>query len=511
MGTIGFSWMVALGLLVGLLAEALSAGWLVRSGRFPVPHDWLDLRMSPWIVAHAACFGLAMLVGAAVALIAREEQRPRIWSPGAVAFAAVIPSLALAWMVIQLITALRARLPVLDAPDSPIEPAPVVAEDRLMSQPQRHSAVWTWLALVEVSVALLVVVALVWPDPWRPWLSPAAAAAIDWVRHSGLWLRWLLATIGLAHLIAAAFGWYWETFDEGALVTWLSPVVLLAPLLVFLSTALLTGLGRDVAGPQGMRLSHALRDSLILWGLLSLYGVYYLVTSWTAMRSFVVTAILGYALCGPMLISGWETGRIETHRLACGERLRTLAIGLRNYAETYGELPPAATRNDAGGPLLSWRVLVLPFIGHEELYRRFDLTAAWDAPQNRALLPFRPELFNCDELPWDDLESTLFVAPLGERTFFPPEGGVARQELSGYGAKSILLLETTDTDRVAWTSPHDPRLQDVLERGLRCNQGGKPMGVTAGGEMDDIRPARSVDGSEQPLETRFWRPSGFNR
>ena len=332
---------------IGLGLQVWAAAWLVRQNWLPVPQDWLDTRNTAWVVAHAACFVAAMFVAAVAACVVPASMRPTVSSPGAVALAAGAPSLALAWSVAQLLVGGCVRVAALFVP-SEVPPAAVAPPDPLLSPPRRHSTAWTWVAAGECLLALLLCAAVIWPAPWRPFLPVPLAGAVDWLQASGLWLRWLLAAIGLAHVLAAAFGWYWESFDEGAVVTWLSPVVLLAPLLVFLSTALLTGLGRDVGGPESISLSHALRDSAVLWSLLSLYGLYYLITSWAAVRSFVVTAVIGYVLLGPLFLVGWQTGRIEAHRLECGRRLMRTCRGPARLRRHPRRTPAAGQRRSGG-------------------------------------------------------------------------------------------------------------------------------------------------------------------
>jgi hypothetical protein len=43
-----------------------------------------------------------------------------------------------------------------------------------------------------------------------------------------------------------------------------------------------------------------------------------------------------------------------------------------------------------GKPLLSWRVHLLPRLGHADLYRRFKLDEPWDGPNNKLLLDLIP-------------------------------------------------------------------------------------------------------------------------
>jgi hypothetical protein len=49
---------------------------------------------------------------------------------------------------------------------------------------------------------------------------------------------------------------------------------------------------------------------------------------------------------------------------------------MHGYHDVFGGFPNAgivSTREKDGKPLLSWRVAILPYIGHDELYRQFHL------------------------------------------------------------------------------------------------------------------------------------------
>ena len=58
---------------------------------------------------------------------------------------------------------------------------------------------------------------------------------------------------------------------------------------------------------------------------------------------------------------------------------------MHNYEGMHGTLPPAAVRSTDGKPLLSWRVLILPYIEQDALYRQVKLDEPWDSPGNLPL------------------------------------------------------------------------------------------------------------------------------
>lgn len=65
--------------------------------------------------------------------------------------------------------------------------------------------------------------------------------------------------------------------------------------------------------------------------------------------------------------------------------LMQLGLAMHNYASTYGHFPPAVITDKNGKPLYSWRVLILPFMEQEAVYRAWKLDEPWDSPNNKRL------------------------------------------------------------------------------------------------------------------------------
>jgi hypothetical protein len=64
-----------------------------------------------------------------------------------------------------------------------------------------------------------------------------------------------------------------------------------------------------------------------------------------------------------------------------------------HYHEAKGRLPPAVVYGSDGQPLYGWRVLILPYIEEDDLYKQFHLDEPWDSPHNIALLPQMPATY----------------------------------------------------------------------------------------------------------------------
>ena len=154
--------------------------------------------------------------------------------------------------------------------------------------------------------------------------------------------------------------------------------------------------------------------------------------------------------------------------------LRQIGLALHNYNETYKRLPPAVLYNKEGKPLLSWRVLLLPFLEQNELFQQFKLDEPWDGPHNSKLLAKMPnvytpvrgkyepyttyyQVFDGPEAAFDsDPHHGLRRFPLAEPGVSVFEGGRVTKIPASFPrgtARTLILAEAGQA--VPWTKPTD--------------------------------------------------------
>ncbi len=118
--------------------------------------------------------------------------------------------------------------------------------------------------------------------------------------------------------------------------------------------------------------------------------------------------------------------------------------------------PPTAASKD-GKPLLSWRVLILPYLDQQTLYKQFKLDQPWDSPHNQALISRMPPMLACPsgsrKLAGEG--KTTYLTPRGTTTIFPGSTPVKLQEITDGTSSTILVLEANDNAAVTWTKPDD--------------------------------------------------------
>ncbi len=140
-----------------------------------------------------------------------------------------------------------------------------------------------------------------------------------------------------------------------------------------------------------------------------------------------------------------------SRRAMCVNNLKDIAMAMGNYHSAFGSFPAAATFDKAGKPLLSWRVLLLPYLEQGELYNQFHLDEAWDSPHNKPLADKMPRVFQCPsgELSQGLTTYEVFVEPNSMFTGTPSE--VTIEDVTDGSSRTLLVVETTKL--VPWTKP----------------------------------------------------------
>ena len=115
---------------------------------------------------------------------------------------------------------------------------------------------------------------------------------------------------------------------------------------------------------------------------------------------------------------------------------------------------------------LSWRVELLPYLGHRNLYEEFHHDEPWDSEHNRKLISKMPQVYQSQAgLPEG---KTTFVAPVSDRSVITQETGGIKIARVPDGASQTILFVSADRDHaVTWTRPEDIKFDpDRPLRGL---------------------------------------------
>jgi hypothetical protein len=74
--------------------------------------------------------------------------------------------------------------------------------------------------------------------------------------------------------------------------------------------------------------------------------------------------------------------------------LSDIGLALQQFEDAHDFWPPAVLVGPDGKPWHSWRVLLLPYLGHRDLFDQYDFSQPWDSAKNLRLLDKMPTVFH---------------------------------------------------------------------------------------------------------------------
>jgi hypothetical protein len=133
--------------------------------------------------------------------------------------------------------------------------------------------------------------------------------------------------------------------------------------------------------------------------------------------------------------------------------LSKITYAMAVHADTYGRrFPTQAIFDKAGKPLLSWRVLILPLVGEEKLFKEFHLDEPWDSDHNKKLLDRMPKVY---VIPGQkESNKTHYQCFYGKGAAFEGKTGLRFPVDFPDGTFNTLLVVEA-ADAVPWTKPED--------------------------------------------------------
>jgi biotin carboxyl carrier protein len=134
--------------------------------------------------------------------------------------------------------------------------------------------------------------------------------------------------------------------------------------------------------------------------------------------------------------------------------LHQIASAMLNHHDVQKAFPPAYQAENGGKPLLSWRVLILPYLGQGALYREFHLAEPWDSEHNKKLIERMPAVY-CSPGSKAAPGMTNYLTVRGPNTAFPGKDGVSLEQITDGTSWTILVVEASDEKAVVWTKPVD--------------------------------------------------------
>jgi type II secretory pathway pseudopilin PulG len=206
----------------------------------------------------------------------------------------------------------------------------------------------------------------------------------------------------------------------------------------------------------------------------------------TLLSLLAVVGIL--AILVALLLPAVRVAREPARRSQCSNNLKQIGLALHMYRDEHGSLPPAYTVDADGKPLHSWRTLILPYLEHQTLYDKIDLSKPWDDPVNKAA--FEAQIVPAYHCPSLDIprQLTTYLAVVAPGGCFRPTETRAFEEITDDRGLTLMVVEVDAEHAVPWMSPSDANEELILSLG----EAARPP-HSSGGQ------AACVDGSVRSL------------
>jgi hypothetical protein len=181
-----------------------------------------------------------------------------------------------------------------------------------------------------------------------------------------------------------------------------------------------------------------------------------------------------------LLFNSIRAVRTQVHRGNCSNHLRSIAIALQNYHDTYDCFPPPYHVDKNGKPMHSWRVLIMPFLESSPFYSQYRFDEPWNGPNNRRLSDAFIRWFHCPADTRSPDEHTSYLAVVGDGTLFPPDRLTSLDDIADGANQSLMVVEVRNSG-IHWMEPRDLDISD-LRRGVNPKNG---LGISS----NHIRPS----------------------
>jgi prepilin-type N-terminal cleavage/methylation domain-containing protein/prepilin-type processing-associated H-X9-DG protein len=197
--------------------------------------------------------------------------------------------------------------------------------------------------------------------------------------------------------------------------------------------------------------------------------------AFTLIELMIVVGIIAVLIA--LLLPAIQSAREQARRAQCVNNLLQLGVAMSNYSSTHSVLPPGVVNEK--GPIVNlpigfhhgWAVQILPFIGQNNVYRRFNMQQSVYAASNFTARGVAIATFLCPSDPsrnsatnyagcHHDVEAPIAVDNHGVLYL---NSHIRHDDITDGSAQTILLGEERDHDAgfLGWASGTSATLRNT--------------------------------------------------
>ena len=161
-----------------------------------------------------------------------------------------------------------------------------------------------------------------------------------------------------------------------------------------------------------------------------------------------------------LLVPAVQKVREAANRMQASNNLKQIGLALHNYASANGRFPPAMVLDKDGKALYSWRVLILPYIEQDAVYKQWKMDESWDSPNNKKLSDMMVKVYQ-DDPAAPPSNQTRYRVFFGGGALFDAGKPGQKSSQSGTGFADITdgtsntLMVVEAGEAVPWAAPDE--------------------------------------------------------
>lgn len=207
-----------------------------------------------------------------------------------------------------------------------------------------------------------------------------------------------------------------------------------------------------------------------------------------------VLGLLCAGVLAALLFPAVSAAREAAGRMHSQNNLKQIGIALLNYESVHKSLPPAYTTDAAGNKLHSWRTLILPYLGPEELQlsEQIDFSKPWNDPFHADFLERCPLVYRHldDSAP---VGNSNYVAVVDPRGIFSGQRGTELGDIADGMSNTLLVAEVSADASVPWMKPEDTDIGGFTDQILSGVHRDVTSIALVDGSVRELTPATSPE------------------
>lgn len=187
-----------------------------------------------------------------------------------------------------------------------------------------------------------------------------------------------------------------------------------------------------------------------------------LTRGFTLIELLVVIAIIAILIA--LLLPAVQQAREAARRSSCKNNLMQINVALQNYEMAHNVLPSGTVnptgpiQNEAKGYHVSWFLQILPYLGEQIAFNKFDFNKSVYAPENKQIADYRIPTLRCPSNPnqghsyagmHHDIEAPIDSNNNGVLFL---NSSVSYDDIPDGSSKTLFIGELTEGNELGWVS-----------------------------------------------------------